>query len=250
MPMQPMQPIPLAPPIKRDDERPRAPSGSTPSTVNPSRASNASLDGLNGSSAAPVAGPGDASLISPWKAFATACQDTIRDLAQVYLEIVYPMFVGPSISLNANDARFPLFHWPSFSRAIENLDYLHDEGFFASTMAMCALASARARDGALYTARWTPQQLASPPSEVFWTAAKESIPRDLATAKGTEYMRACAILSIASIQHGQIQGMQQYLGTYHTLATMDGLQDEKFWPKDLDPIVVEIRRRMVSSVNL
>lgn len=58
-------------------------------------------------------------------------------------------------------------------------------------------------------------------------------------------MRACAILSIASIQHGQIQGMQQYLGLYHTIATMDGLQDEKFWPKDLDPVTIEIRRRMV-----
>lgn len=125
------------------------------------------------------------------------------------------------------------------------MDYLHDEGFFASTMAMCALASARAHDGALYTTRWAPHQLAWPPSEVFWTAAKESIPRDLANAGGTEYMRATAILSIVSIQHGQIQGMQQYLGIYHTLATMDGLQDEKFWPKDLDPITVEIRRRMV-----
>ena len=125
------------------------------------------------------------------------------------------------------------------------MDYLHDEGLFASTMAMCALASARARDGALYTMRWDPHQLASPPSEVFCTAAKESIPRDLANARSTEYMRACAILSIASIQHGQIHGMQQYLGIYHTLATMEGLQDEKFWPKDLDPISVEIRRRMV-----
>ncbi|KAL4910493.1 hypothetical protein BDW74DRAFT_64 [Aspergillus multicolor] len=115
-------------------------------------------------------------------------------------------------------------------------------------MAMCALASARARDGALYSSRWSPQQLANPPSELFWMAAKESIPRDLATARGTEYMRACAILSIASIQHGQIHGMQQYLGMYHTLATMDGLQDEKYWPKDLDPVTVEIRRRMFWSI--
>ncbi|KAL6232837.1 hypothetical protein BDW75DRAFT_11623 [Aspergillus navahoensis] len=218
----------------REDNTARRLSGSVTSTVYQSRTSNASLDGLGGVNTAALAGPSDGALITPWKAFATACQDTIRDLAQVYFEIVYPIF--------------PLFHWPTFSKALENLEYLHDDGFFASTMAMCALASARARDGALYSSRWSSRQLANPPSETFWMAAKESIPRDLATARGTEYMRACAILSIASIQHGQIQGMQQYLGMYHTLATMDGLQDEKFWPKDLDPVTIEIRRRIFWSI--
>ncbi|BCS23705.1 putative C6 transcription factor [Aspergillus puulaauensis] len=233
---QTMQPTGALPTLSaqqtpRDEDLART--GSVSSTIMQSRTSNASWDGVNGTHAA-VAGPSDGGLISPWKAFATACNRTIQDLAQVYFEIVYPIF--------------PLFHWPTFTKALENMDYLHDDGFFASTMAMCALASARARDGALYTTRWTPHQLASPPSEVFWTAAKESIPRDLANARGTEYMRASAILSIASIQHGQIHGMQQYLGIYHTLATMDGLQDEKFWPKDLDPITVEIRRRMFWSI--
>jgi hypothetical protein len=110
---------------------------------------------------------------------------------------------------------------------------------------MCALASARARDGALYSKRWCPSQLANPPSEVFCAAAKESIPRDLAAAKGTEYLRTCAILSIAGIQNGQIQDMQQYAGIYHTLSAMEGLHDEKLWPKDLSPVEVEVRRRMV-----
>ncbi|KAL2871227.1 putative C6 transcription factor [Aspergillus lucknowensis] len=200
-----------------------------------------------------MAAPHDSSLLNPWKAFAVASQGTIRDLAEVYLEIVYPMYVfRPAQSrdsrLMGRSCSFPLFHWPSFTRALENLDYLKDEGLFASTMAMCALASARARDGALYSNRWSSQQLASPPSEVFWSAAKDAIPRDLATARHTEYMRACAILSIAGIQNGQIQEMQQYLGMYHTLAVMDGLHDEKLWPKDLDPVVIEIRRRLFWSI--
>ncbi|KAL4793114.1 hypothetical protein BDV19DRAFT_232982 [Aspergillus venezuelensis] len=220
--------------LLRDDNIVHGTPGSVPDAILKSRPGNASWESPNGALPIAVAGPGDGSLIAPWKAFATACQDTIRDLAQVYLEIVYPIF--------------PLFHWPSFSKALDNLEYLHDDGLFASTMAMCALASARARDGALYSTRWGYHQLASPPSEVFWAAAKESIPRDLATAKGTEYMRACAILSIASIQHGQIAVMQQYLGFYHTLATMEGLQDEKFWPKDLDLVTVEIRRRLFWSI--
>ncbi|KAL4928065.1 putative C6 transcription factor [Aspergillus undulatus] len=228
---QTTQPIAPGQQVARDEDLRAAP-GILPNTVAKCRTSNASWESLNGVHS--VAGPSDGSAMTPWKAFATACQDTIRDLAQVYLEIVYPIF--------------PLFYWPSFSKALDNMDYLHDDGFFASTMAMCALTSARARDGALYSTRWSSQQLSTPPSEVFWAAAKESIPRDLSTARGTEYMRACAILSIASIQHGQIQGMQQYLGFYHTLATMDGLQDEKFWPKDLDPVVVEVRRRLFWSI--
>ncbi|RHZ45096.1 putative C6 transcription factor [Aspergillus thermomutatus] len=115
-------------------------------------------------------------------------------------------------------------------------------------MAMCALASARARDGALYSKRWCPSQLANPPSEVFCTAAKESIPRDLAAARGLEYLRTCAILSIAGIQNGQIQDMQQYAGIYHTLTGMEGLHDEKLWPKDLSPVEVEVRRRLFWSM--
>ncbi|KAL2822406.1 hypothetical protein BJX63DRAFT_121160 [Aspergillus granulosus] len=194
----------------------------------------ASASQATGTRPVSIYAPPDSALVNPWKAFAVASQAAILDLAQVYLEIVYPIF--------------PLFHWPSFMRALENLDYLKDEGLFASTMAMCALASARARDGALYSNRWNSQQLANPPSEVFWSAAKESVPRDLAAAKGTEYMRTCAILSIASIQNGQIQDMQKYLGTYHTIAVMDGLYDEKLWPTDLDPIVVEIRRRLFWSI--
>ncbi|KAL3478479.1 fungal-specific transcription factor domain-containing protein [Aspergillus californicus] len=205
-----------------------------PAIVSQSRMTDGQWDMLNnGARPQPVVGRTDGSL-DPWKAFAVASQATIRDLAQVYFEIVYPIF--------------PLFHWPSFSRALENLEYVHDGGLFASTMAMCALTSARARDGALYSHRWSPQQLKNPPAEVFWAAAKESIPRDLAAARDTEYLRACAILSIASIQNGQIQDMQQYLGIYHTLAGMDGLHDEKLWPKGLDPIVVEIRRRMFWSI--
>ncbi|KAH1379162.1 hypothetical protein KXV95_007697 [Aspergillus fumigatus] len=176
----------------------------------------------------------DGALVNSWKAFAIGCESTIHNLAHVYFEIVYPIF--------------PLFHRSSFLTQLEKREYLKHRGLFASTMAMCALASARARDGALYSKRWSPSQLANPPSEVFCAAAKESIPRDLAAAKGTEYLRTCAILSIAGIQNGQIQDMQQYAGIYHTLSAMEGLHDEKLWPKDLSPVEVEVRRRMFWSI--
>lgn len=112
-------------------------------------------------------------------------------------------------------------------------------------MAMCALASARARDGGLYSNQRSPSQLSHPPPEVFSAAAKESIPPNLAAARGIDFMRACAILSVAAIQNGQIREMHQYLGMYHTLSIMEGLHDEKLWPRDLGVVNVEVRRRLV-----
>jgi len=58
-------------------------------------------------------------------------------------------------------------------------------------------------------------------------------------------MRACALLAITSIQNGQIKDMQKFAGIYHTLISMDGLYDEKLWPKDLNTIEIEERRRLV-----
>ncbi|KAJ5183909.1 hypothetical protein N7492_001525 [Penicillium capsulatum] len=169
-----------------------------------------------------------------WKAFAIACDRQIKNLVQVYFEIVYPIF--------------PLFHMPSFVEQVNNKEHLRNQGLFASTMAVCALASGRARDGALYSNRWHREDLIDPPSEAFFAAARDSIPRDLIAAKGIHYMRACAILAIASIQNGQIKNMQKYSGLYHTLISMDCLYDEKFWPKDLNPIETEERRRLFWSI--
>lgn len=130
---------------------------------------------------------------------------------------------------------------------VNNQDHLRNQGLFASTMAVCSLVSGRTRDGALYTTRWRRDELLEPPSEAFYAAAKDSLPRDLTAARGLNYMRACAILAIASIQNGQIKNMQKYSGMYHTLTTMESLHDEKLWPKDLSPIEIEERRRLVCA---
>ncbi|KAJ5825565.1 hypothetical protein N7474_002703 [Penicillium riverlandense] len=176
----------------------------------------------------------DGALHNSWKAFAIACDRQIMNLVQVYFEIVYPIF--------------PLFHKPSFIDRIKHKEHLRNQGLFASTMAVCSLVSARARDGALYSNQWHREELMDPPSEAFFAAARDSIPRDLVAAKGFNYMRACAILAIASIQNGQIKSMQKYSGLYHTLVSMEGLHDEKLWPKDLGPIEIEERRRLFWSI--
>ncbi|KAJ5716230.1 hypothetical protein N7493_008141 [Penicillium malachiteum] len=177
----------------------------------------------------------DGALRNSWKAFAISCHQQIRNLVQVYFEIVYPMY-GYRDPLSAHLER------------INNQEHLQSQSLFASTMAVCSLVSGRARDGALYTNRWHREELSEPPSEAFYAAAKDSLPRDLAAAKGFNYMRACAILAIASIQNGQIKNMQKYSGMYHTLTTLEGFHDEKLWPKDITTIEVEERRRLFWSI--
>ncbi|KAJ5495894.1 hypothetical protein N7539_001010 [Penicillium diatomitis] len=176
----------------------------------------------------------DGTLRNSWKAFAISSDQQIKNLVQVYFEIVYPIF--------------PLFHKQSFIERINDQEHLRDQGLFASTMAVCALASGKARDGALYSSRWRREELIEPPSEAFYAAAKDTFPRDLALARGFNYMRACAILAIASIQNGQIKNLQKYSGMYHTLTTMEGLHDEKLWPKDIGIIETEERRRLFWSI--
>lgn len=74
----------------------------------------------------------DGALRNSWKAFAIASDRQIRNLVQVYFEIVYPIF--------------PLFHKQSFIASINNKEHLTNQGLFASTMAVCSLVSGRARD--------------------------------------------------------------------------------------------------------
>lgn len=51
-----------------------------------------SWDMLNPACTVAVTSGNDGILPNSWKAFAIACQSTIMDLAQVYFEIVYPMY--------------------------------------------------------------------------------------------------------------------------------------------------------------
>lgn len=112
-------------------------------------------------------------------------------------------------------------------------------------MAVCALASARARDGAVFSNRFNPDVLSEIKSETFYNAAMEQIPVGLVTARDHNCMRAYALLAITSIQYGQIRVMHQHLGSYHTLVAMDGLHDEGNWPKDIGHVEREERRRLV-----
>ena len=132
-------------------------------------------------------------------------------------------------------------------RQVSHGEYRTNRYLFAATMAVCALASARARDGSLFSTRWNPEQLKEPPSEAFYAAAQDAIPFDLVTAGDHNCMRACALLAITNVQWGQLRIMHQNLARYLSLVAMDGLHNEANWPKDIGIVETEERRRLVSS---
>ncbi|KAE8450522.1 hypothetical protein EG329_006253 [Mollisiaceae sp. DMI_Dod_QoI] len=154
-----------------------------------------------------------------WESMVLANDTRIKNLVDVYFQVVYPIF--------------PLFHSPCMKSRVASRDYLTDHSFFADIMAICSLASARARDGALLPGQWEPGYFQNPPSESFFAAVKETMPRDLGAMRGLDWMRTCAIMALYGIQVGKIEIMHQYLGIYHSLVSMDGLHDEKNWPKNI-----------------
>lgn len=168
-----------------------------------------------------------------WRAPQVASQATIVDLIEVYIDVVYPMF--------------PLFHRPSFLRRISRGEYADSREMFTVTMAVCALASARAADNALFESTWDAHILKGTPSSVFYEAAINALPETDTPEQSFDLMRAYALLSLTAIQNGNTRDMQAYLGKYHALVAMDGLHDEANWPQDLTIIELEERRRLVSS---
>lgn len=117
-------------------------------------------------------------------------------------------------------------------------------------MAACALASARVRDGAVYSDHWDLATLRKPASETFYQASSDAIPDDISAARDLNYLRAYALLALTDIQYGQIRSMHHNLGLYHSLVAMDGLHDEANWPEGLGIVEREERRRLVSLRNM
>ncbi|KAI5251105.1 hypothetical protein E4T42_04562 [Aureobasidium subglaciale] len=172
--------------------------------------------------------PGEIEL--PWKAFALSSETVVMDLFDVYMEIVYPLY--------------PFFNEAVEKQKLKNRDYLTDKGFFASIMAMCALASARLRDGAVPSRM--PESARNPEasSEIFFAAAKSVFTSDLDKLRGADYIRACTLLSLTSIQYGHSLDVQQYSGIGSTLIAMQRFFDEKYWPSGMEESQKETYRRL------
>ncbi|EME86715.1 uncharacterized protein MYCFIDRAFT_30129 [Pseudocercospora fijiensis CIRAD86] len=168
-----------------------------------------------------------------WRSFAAASRRTIDQYMEIYMDVVYPIF--------------PLFHGPKLWDRLRKRQHLTDRGFFASVMAACALAAARARDGVIGGKYQFEETLENSP-EIFFSAAQDAISKDLTKSTGIDFLRACALLALTSMQYGQIASMHQYFGHYTTLSATQSFHDEDKWPSNLSQQEVEERRRLFWSM--
>ncbi|TYJ57640.1 hypothetical protein B9479_001722 [Cryptococcus floricola] len=171
-----------------------------------------------------------------WSYREIATHEQIESLVDAYYAIVYPI----------------IFHWPTFIANIRRRVYMTYPAFHALTMSVCALASARLRDGAPtspnHRTAAAPNPLeadgAQPTSEQFYQAAVASFPRDLTKAMDFDYKRAKPLLATLAIQYGDIPSVHAHVGDYMTMCAIDGFHNECRWPCDLNEIEVQERRRL------
>jgi hypothetical protein len=124
---------------------------------------------------------------------------------------------------------------------------MHDRAFYAVTMAMCAITSARMRDGASYLAEAGVKAhlpADTPSSEAFYEAATRTFPADLSQASEFDYKRAKVILAMLCIQFGNVRQLTTHLGDYMTLCSIDNFHLEARWPANLPETEVQERRRL------
>lgn len=124
--------------------------------------------------------------------------------------------------------------------------YTFDRAFKVVTMLVCAIVSARLRDGAALPVA-TPSTLPAPSSEAFYLAAVADFPSDLTECKDWNYKRAKALMAILCVQYSDITKLHTHLGDYGTLSFNDGYYDESRWPA-MGEIEREERRRLVSRM--
>lgn len=166
--------------------------------------------------------------------FALANIENIERLLRHYMDEIYPVL--------------PLFHGPTLRERIQNQDYLYDCGFFASVMAACALVSARAQEGPLEEGSDFREDGTGHKPEVFYSAASESIPRDLSKAGDLSFLRACGLLCMTAFHTGEVAQVHLHLGVFCTLPAMHRFHDELHWPKSISLIDTEERRRLYWSM--
>ena len=113
-------------------------------------------------------------------------------------------------------------------------------------MAVCAMSSARQTDGANIPNFGKDSNSEVPPSQIFYNASVNSIPKDLLRAADFDYKRAKALLTMMCIQYGRVTEVKLHLGELCTMCSLEGFHSESRWPPGLNAIEVEERRRLVS----
>ncbi|RSH91605.1 hypothetical protein EHS25_008974 [Saitozyma podzolica] len=138
------------------------------------------------------------------------------------------------------------FHWPTFWSDICSKRYDRDRCFYALTMAVCATACARVRDGAqLPPTSSLMTEMVIPASDVFHRACVGACSDMLDDGDvNFELMRTEAVLGMLCLQHNDVRGSHRHLHRYLGMSAEIGFHSETRWGSDLTAIDVEERRRL------
>lgn len=161
------------------------------------------------------------------------CRSLILDLVSIFFEIVFPVF--------------PLFSRPTLLQRVRSGEHLIDRPFYAAVTSVCALVTARVRDGAIDGSKRYTLQLDGRSSESFFAAAAKALPTTAAMIGELGYMQAYVLLSITSIQNGDSIKARYYLNLYHNCVAVGLLHNEEEWPRGLSTSETEDRRRLFWS---
>ncbi|GFZ48434.1 hypothetical protein JCM24511_06182 [Saitozyma sp. JCM 24511] len=158
--------------------------------------------------------------------------ETILTVVKMFHRVAYPILV--------------YFHWPTFWSDICSRRYARDRCFNALTMAVCATACARVRDGAqLPPSSPLMSETEIPASETFHRACLEAcsnVPNDGEIS--FDLMRTEAVLGMLCLQHNDVRGSHRHLHRYLGMSAEIGFHSESRWGSDLTAIEVEERRRL------
>ncbi len=83
-------------------------------------------------------------------------------------------------------------------------------------------------------------------AEMFFAAAEETLPSNILQSRDFDYLRAYALLALASLQDAEIRPMHMYIGHYFTMLATNQWHDESSWPEPIPAAEKEERRRLVS----
>ncbi|KAK8865668.1 hypothetical protein IAR55_000813 [Kwoniella newhampshirensis] len=170
-----------------------------------------------------------------------ASHEHIEALVRDYYTIAYPIL--------------PYFHWPTFTSKIRDRLYTQDPALHAVTMAVCAITSARVRDGARpcpfepdHQSSSSSSKLDPPPtSETFYRASIASFPTDITRALDINFKRMKLLSCLLCVQYGDLASANGHIGDYLTICAVDGSFNESRWPPGLNEIEVQERRRLFWS---
>ncbi|GMK55902.1 hypothetical protein CspeluHIS016_0209580 [Cutaneotrichosporon spelunceum] len=159
---------------------------------------------------------------------------TVEGLADIYHRTMYPLR--------------PFIHWPTMAANIRAGRYRSNWGVFMVTAAVCAMAAGKLADGGVPgNVPSSLQERAATLAAECYAVAVAAVQRDSDTELPDNVLpllKARMILGCTCMQRGSRTAALAHYGTFSILSAQVGFHDEATWPRDLDEIERQERRRL------